>query len=222
MQNGDGGAMAMSFSAVGAWLTTLACGSILVWDAATGALLRTIPAVHDGSSVHFSPGRRRISTGGWYVQRDRPSVAVRVWDVDDGENLLDIAAHDLVAFSPDGGSIVGTGEARDVLVFDAGSGSLRLRMVGHEKHICFSIFSAVVTRREQARLGQQRRHLQGVGLVDRSTPPHHHHWNPRPFSGVGRDCVRDEHCVGHHPRLGAGSQALELEVGVVRMILDFV
>ena len=40
----------------------------------------------------------------------------------------------------------------------------------------------------------------------------------------GRDWVRDETCVafamGHHPRLGAGSQVLELEVGVVRMILD--
>ena len=41
----------------------------------------------------------------------------------------------------------------------------------------------------------------------------------------GRDFVRDAtKCVafamGHHPRLGAGSQLLELEVGVVRMILD--
>jgi hypothetical protein len=26
--------------------------------------------------------------------------------------------------------------------------------------------------------------------------------------------------MGHHPRLGAGSQVLELEVGLVQMILD--
>ena len=26
--------------------------------------------------------------------------------------------------------------------------------------------------------------------------------------------------MGHHPRLGGGSQVLELEVGVVRMIVD--
>ena len=40
----------------------------------------------------------------------------------------------------------------------------------------------------------------------------------------GRDWVRDANCVGfamgHHPRLGTGSQVLELEEGVVRMILD--
>ena len=40
----------------------------------------------------------------------------------------------------------------------------------------------------------------------------------------GRDWVRDTMCVafamGHHPRLGEGSQVLELEVGVMRMIMD--
>ncbi|KAJ1471005.1 hypothetical protein T484DRAFT_1845674 [Baffinella frigidus] len=44
------------------------------------------------------------------------------------------------------------------------------------------------------------------------------------FLASGRDWVQDEKCVafamGHHPRLGAGSRVLELEVGVVRMILD--
>jgi WD40 repeat protein len=48
-----------------------------------------------------------------------------------------------------------------------------------------------------------------------------------PFSVAwGRDWVRDTQAIafamGHHPRLGAGSQVLELEVGVVRMILDHV
>jgi len=41
----------------------------------------------------------------------------------------------------------------------------------------------------------------------------------------GRDWVRDTQgamafAMGHHLRLGAGSQVLELEAGVVRMILD--
>ena len=41
----------------------------------------------------------------------------------------------------------------------------------------------------------------------------------------GRDWVRDTlgavaFAMGHHPRLGAESQVLELEAGVVRMILD--
>ena len=45
-------------------------------------------------------------------------------------------------------------------------------------------------------------------------------------SGVvwGRDWVRDKKgeafAMGHHPQLGAGSCVLELEVGVVQMILD--
>ena len=41
---------------------------------------------------------------------------------------------------------------------------------------------------------------------------------------VRREAVRRAQCVafatGHHPRLGAGSGVLELEVGVVRMILE--
>ena len=41
----------------------------------------------------------------------------------------------------------------------------------------------------------------------------------------GRDWVQDTQkamafAMGHHPRLGAGSQVLELEAGVVQMILD--
>jgi hypothetical protein len=41
----------------------------------------------------------------------------------------------------------------------------------------------------------------------------------------GRDWVRETQgamafLMGHHPRLGVGSQVLELEAGVVRMILD--
>ena len=41
----------------------------------------------------------------------------------------------------------------------------------------------------------------------------------------GRDWVRDTQtgvafAMGHHPRLGAESRVLELDAGVVRMILD--
>ena len=41
----------------------------------------------------------------------------------------------------------------------------------------------------------------------------------------GRDWVRDTHtgvafAMGHHPRLGAESQVLGLDPGVVRMIVD--
>ena len=39
----------------------------------------------------------------------------------------------------------------------------------------------------------------------------------------GPEWVQDKKmafAMGHHPGLGAGSQVLELEVGVVRMILD--
>ena len=44
---------------------------------------------------------------------------------------------------------------------------------------------------------------------------------------AGRDWVRDTlggvaFAMGHHPRLGAGSWVLELEAGVVRMILNHV
>ena len=45
------------------------------------------------------------------------------------------------------------------------------------------------------------------------------------FVSWGRDWVQDTQramafAMGHHPRLGGGSQVLDLEVGVVRMILD--
>ena len=49
--------------------------------------------------------------------------------------------------------------------------------------------------------------------------------NPVFCLASGRDWVREEEremafAMGHHPLLGAESQVLELEEGVVRMILD--
>ncbi len=100
----------------------LACGdngTVRVWDAATGQLIRTL-AVGKGSvaAVAFSPDGRSLAAGG-------PQPGVRVWDTRTWQDRPALAAPTVfaLAFSPDGEWLavaVGTGL---VQVLDVRSGA---------------------------------------------------------------------------------------------------
>jgi len=131
----------------------------------------------------------------------------------------------IAIFSPDGRTIAtaGVGDANgDLLLIDAGSGAMRLRVDAHESFMtcaawCPYTGSKLVTVS-----------YDGTKVWDSTTGTLLHSFiTGGPIRSVawGRDWVRDTQgamafAMGHHPRLGEESQVLELEAGVVRMILD--
>ena len=223
-------ALCLTFSAGGARLACVnGTGSIDVWDVTTSALLLTIPAPHGFApdplthcaSVSFSPtdNRRLISAG---VGRQ-----IHLWDVDIGEKIRSIGGRQFAVFSPDGRSIATARAKRrrgcDVELVDAESGALVLRIVGHEGPVTCASFSEDGSKLASGSNGICNVWDSSTGALLRTI-------NVDEDGGIetvawGRDWVRDakySFAMGHHPRLGAGSQVLELEEGVVRMVLDHV
>jgi WD40 repeat protein len=93
-----------------------------VWDADTGAVLRTLTS-HTGGvrGCAFSPDGRRIVSAS-------NDGTLNVWDADSGAELHTLTGHTSCvhgcAFSPDGRRIVSASDDRTLKVWDAQSGSL--------------------------------------------------------------------------------------------------
>jgi WD40 repeat protein len=130
--------VALGFSAGGGKVASGSWdGSILLWDAKTGTLLRTIDA-HPSrvQDLHFSPtdSSRLVSV----------DDSVKQWDVDSRQLYETFAGIGFCQFSPDGRTIATASDQgrRDLLLLDAESGDLRLRLVGHQScsvnHISWS------------------------------------------------------------------------------------
>jgi WD40 repeat protein len=165
------GAKSVVFSADGRFV--LSGGgdtSVRLWDAATGALLRTFAhadQVHrvaflpDGGRLMSGPGRTTMlwdaATGkllrtfeGSFLalSPDGQTVllsgdnALRLWDVATGTLLRSIAsaAHSSAEFSRDGRHIV-LGGFKTIEVRDAGTGALLWTFVGHTSHVTAVAFS---------------------------------------------------------------------------------
>jgi len=215
---------AIAFSADGAHLASASgTGSIGVFDATTGAWLRTIVVDDYVYCVSFSPTAISI------LAIAGNNNEIHLWNIDSGEMIRRIKECSAIAiFSPDGRTIAtaDTGHSRDVHlinVYDAESGEMRYRMVGHTNAVwtaswCPYDGSKFATGSED---GTCKVWDSSTGALIRSLNI------GRCIMSVvwGRDWVRDTQgamafAMGHHPRLGAGSQVLELEEGVVRMILD--
>jgi WD40 repeat protein len=144
-----------------------------------------------------------------------------VWDVERGEKLRTFTGRDFAVFSPDGRTIaIGSDNLRDVNLFDSESGTKVVTMdAAWARSASFSLDGSKLAtggfdgacKVWGSATGALLRTIE-VGAGVRSVS-----W--------GRGWVRDTQramafAMGHHPRLGAGAQVLELEVGVLRMILD--
>ena len=221
MEGDDRTVYALGFSADGARLASGGVsGLIFVWDVPTGALLRTIQASDDEvTGLHFSPtDSRRLASAsddGW----------VRLWDIDRGNKKKMFAGLHFAVFSPDGGAIATASAPTegDVILFDIESGEERLTLVGHQSR----------PHSAAAFSGEDGSKLASVSCDNTCKV-----WDSSTgvclrtiemFSPVsvlwGRDWVRDTQgamafAMGHHPRLGGSSRVLELDAGVVRMIMD--
>jgi len=112
----------------------------------------------------------------------------------------------------------------DVRIVDSDSGELLVRMVGHNSHFHSSAWSIDGTKLASSSAGPCKVWDSSTGALLRTIQL----GNRRVLSlACGRDWVRDTQramafAMGNHPRLGAVSRVLGLEVGVVQMILDCV
>jgi len=141
---------------------------------------------------------------------------------------MSLSYRDLFAIcSPDGTTIAAPSQLGHVRLVDAESKLERVRMIGHAASVISASFS--VDDGSKLATGSN----DGTCMVwDSSTGALLRTIQPgRRISSVawGRDWERDwerdrqrgeAFAMGHHPRLGAGSWVTELEVGLVRMILD--
>jgi len=212
-----GDILAVCFSASGARLASGGLdGSICVWDT-TGALLLW-KQEEEVQSLHLSPTDENqlvIGTG----------QEVALWDVENGNEIWRILGYGFAVFSPDARSIACSFPgAYQVHLVDAHTGEFRLRMIGMPGYFSCAAFSVDGSKLVSGNFdGTCEVWDSSTGALLRTinVPP------DDPRNGVlsvasGRDWVRNplSFAMGHHPRLGAGSWVLELEAGVVRMILD--
>jgi len=210
---------ALCFSASGARLASGGQeGSICVWDTTGALLLWKHEEEEEVDSLHFSPTDENqlvIGTG----------QEVALWDVENGNEIWSIVGRRFAVFSPDARSIAcgaPTADAYDVHLVDAHTGEFRLTMVGLTEYLSCAAFSVDGSKLASARLGGTCKVWDSsTGALLRTINV----GNGVSSVAIGRDWVRDTQrgvafAMGHHPRLGAGSRVLELEAGVVRMILD--
>jgi RNA polymerase sigma factor (sigma-70 family) len=113
--------------------------SVLLWDAATGKVERTLPG-YTGmvSSLAFSADGKRLAS----ASGDRK---LKVWDVATGKELVSIASPSnyfaSIAFSPDGKRLVSANDNKTVTVWDAAEGTEILVLKGHNREVTSAAFS---------------------------------------------------------------------------------
>jgi hypothetical protein len=121
----------------------LASGSldntIRLWDAASGALLRTLEGHTDWvHSVAFSPDSRALASASW-------DNTIRLWDAASGALRRTLEGHTQpvwsVAFSPDGRLLASASDDRTIRLWDAASGALRRTLAGHTDWVFSVAFS---------------------------------------------------------------------------------
>ena len=128
-----------AFSPDGRTIATTAYYAATLWDATTGALLRTLEGHSAGVvSATFSADGQRIVT----ASVDGSAI---IWEVATGMALGKLDAHSgsvgSATFSPDGQRIVTTSTDRTAMIWDATSGRFLHTLRGHSSAVASAAFS---------------------------------------------------------------------------------
>jgi WD40 repeat protein len=115
-------------------------GGVRLYDARTGALLRTIAEVGDRGVV-FAPDGRTLTAAGFHMDK-----LVGVFDVQTGKRSLALPGHTeweayATALSPDGKLLASTGTDKQILVWELATGNLQLRLEDQAFKIAALAFS---------------------------------------------------------------------------------
>jgi hypothetical protein len=110
---------------------TIACGtfdSVVVLDAGTGQLIKSLAIPDHVGDLAFSPNGRLLATGS-------DDYKIRLWSTDNYELLNTLEGHthyvNGVAFSPDGRLIISGSHDTSVDIWDVQSGRLLVTLTGH-------------------------------------------------------------------------------------------
>ncbi len=136
----DGVVTAVGYSPDGKLLAAgTSGGTLFVWDAASGVVIRTEKSVGKGiQSLALSPDGRTLATGGW-------DKKVYLWALPSGapRPLEGVNGRiGLIAWSPDGKRVAAAGSADAACVWDADSGDLRQTLKGHQGNLTALAWSA--------------------------------------------------------------------------------
>jgi WD40 repeat protein len=117
-----------------------AIATLELWDATTGALLRTFKGHSRGiTAVAFSPNGRQVLSG----SNDK---TLRLWDATEGALLRTFTGHSesvtSAAFSSDGRQVLSGSADKTLKLWDAASGALLRTFEGHSDRVSSVAFSA--------------------------------------------------------------------------------
>jgi RNA polymerase sigma factor (sigma-70 family) len=124
-----------------------ASDEVRLYDARTGALLRTIDGV-GGRGVAFSPDGRTVAAAGFHLEKPfgHPSTLLGIYDVQTGKRVQTLAGHTewesyAIAFSPDGKLFASSGQDKQILVWELATGELRHRLAHQPQQVTALAFS---------------------------------------------------------------------------------
>lgn len=131
----------VAFSPTGPWIASASNdGTVILWDGRNGAEVRTLLKRKVGlpldvvAAVAFSPDGTRLAA--------TDTGALRVWNVEDGKELLVLRGiAGCVAFSPDGQRVAASGGQSAVRVWDTANGQEVLCLSGHSEPVHSVAFS---------------------------------------------------------------------------------
>lgn len=106
----------------------------VLWDAASGKVLRTFEGFWQVRAAAFSPDGKRVLVGGG-VASARGKNSLKLWDSATGNLVHDLVGHtnavESVAYSPDGARLLSAGFDKSVRLWDAATGHLLYTLRGH-------------------------------------------------------------------------------------------